>query len=112
MILNKKEKRIKRVRAKISGSAARPRLAVYRSNQQIYAQLIDDQKGQTLVASSSLKVLEKMTPIQKAKLVGEELADKAIKAKITTAVFDRRDRKYHGQIKALAEAVRAKGLQI
>jgi len=111
-MLDIKTKRINRVRAKITGRAERPRLAVYRSNKQIYAQLIDDQKGQTLAAASSLKMAPEASPTEKAAKVGELLAEQALQAKITTAVFDRRDKRYHGRIKALAEACRAKGLKI
>jgi large subunit ribosomal protein L18 len=105
-------RRIKRVRAKISGTEARPRLAVYRSNRQISAQLIDDTKGVTLASASSTTIKDKLKPIEKATKVGEEIAEKASIAKIQEAVFDRRDKKYHGQVKALAEAARAKGLRI
>lgn len=111
-MLNQKEKRIKRVRAKIFGTAIRPRLAVYRSEKQIYAQLINDEKGATLVAASSLGIKEKRKPIEKAAKVGEMLAEKAAEKKIKSAVFDRRGYQYHGQVKALAEAARAKGLRI
>ncbi len=111
-MISNKEKRIKRVRSKISGTAERPRLAVYRSNRQIFAQLIDDQKGITLAWASSLKIKDKIKPIEKAAKVGEELAQKALTAKITAAVFDRRDKIYHGALKALADAARAKGLRI
>lgn len=111
-MLSQKEKRIKRVRAKIFGTATRPRLAVYRSGKQIYAQLINDEKGVTLVSASSLGLKEKIKPIEKAAQVGEILAQKAIDAKIKSAVFDRRGYKYHGQVKAVAEAARAKGLRI
>lgn len=112
MKLDNQEKRIKRVRAKIFGTAERPRLAVYRSNCQISAQLINDEKGETLVSASSLKLTDKIKPMEKAAQVGATLAEKALAAKITAAVFDRRDKKYHGQIKALADAARAKGLKI
>jgi len=105
-----------RVRKKISGSAARPRLNVFRSIQNIYAQLIDDDRGVTLVAASTL------SPELKGKLlsggnkeaaaaVGELLAKKALEAGIKRVVFDRAGYIYHGRIKALAEAARAGGLE-
>ena len=112
MILNNREKRIKRVRAKISGTAERPRLAVFRSNRQVEAQLIDDTKGQTLAMVTSLKNNDKITPLAKAKIVGEEIAKLAVSKKITEAVFDRRDKQYHGRVKAVAEGAREKGLKI
>ncbi len=112
MQLTNKEKRIKRVRAKISGTASRPRLSVYRSNKQVEAQLIDDIKGETLVSVSSLTLKEKATPTEKAKKIGEMVAEKAAAKKITEVVFDRRDKQYHGRVKALAEGARSKGLTI
>ena len=110
MIISRKEKRINRVRAKISGTAERPRLTVYRSNTEIFAQLIDDNKGVTLAAVSSLKMDGK--PTEQAKKVGEEIAKVALEKKINEVVFDRRDKQYHGRVKALAEAAREKGLKI
>ena len=100
-----------RVRAKISGTADKPRLCVYRSNKNIEAQLIDDVKGLTLVSSSTgaLKS-ENGGNIQGAKLVGKDIAEKAIALKIKTIVFDRSGYIYHGRIKALAEAAREAGL--
>jgi len=112
MLIDKKTRTIKRVRAKIFGTAQRPRLAIYRSLKQIYAQLIDDEKGVTLAAASSFSIKEKLTPQEKATKVGEMIAAKANEQKIKEVVFDRRNRRYHGQIKALAEAARNKGLKI
>ena len=111
-MLSNKQRKIKRVRAKIFGDAGRPRLCVYRSEKQIYAQLIDDTKGNTLAAASSLEIKEKQTPVQKAGAVGKLLAQKALTKKIKTAVFDRHGYQYHGQVKALAEEARAGGLKI
>jgi len=111
MILNNKEKRIKRVRAKISGTTERPRLAVFRSNKYITAQLIDDVKGLTLGFASS-ETIKDGKPLEKAKLVGVEIAKIAKEAKIAAVVFDRRDKQYHGQVKALAEGARENGLNI
>ena len=106
-------KRHKRVRAKISGTAERPRLAVYRSSKNIYAQIIDDEKGVTLVAASSKeKDFEGYGGnIEGAKKVGEMIAKKAAKAKIAEVVFDRGGYVYHGRIQALAEAARENGLK-
>lgn len=101
-MLGKTIKKIRRVRSKISGSATRPRLAVFRSLKRISCQLVDDGKGITLVAVSGKNPEE----------VGKALAKKATEAKIKEAVFDRRDKKYHGKIKALADGARAGGLHI
>lgn len=100
------------MRAKIYGTSERPRLAVFRSNRQISAQLIDDQKGVTVASATSLKLEKSLAPIEKATRVGEKIAELAAAAKIKSVVFDRRDKKFHGQIKALAEAAKAKGLRI
>ena len=100
-----------RVRAKISGTAEAPRLCVYRSNKNIEAQLIDDVKGVTLVASSSMALkLENGSNVDAAKLVGEDIAKKALAKKIKKVVFDRSGYIYHGRVKALAEAAREAGL--
>ena len=101
-----------RVRAKISGTSETPRLCVYRSNKNIEAQLIDDVKGATLVASSSMSLkLENGSNIDAAKKVGEDLAKKALAKKIKKVVFDRSGYIYHGRVKALAEAAREAGLE-
>ncbi len=101
-----------RVRAKISGTAEAPRLCVYRSNKNIEAQIIDDVKGATLVASSSMALkLENGSNIDAAKLVGEDIAKKALAKKIKKVVFDRSGYIYHGRVKALAEAAREAGLE-
>ena len=101
-----------RVRAKISGTAEAPRLCVYRSNKNIEAQLIDDVKGVTLVSSSSMSLkLENGSNIEAAAKVGKDIAEKALKAKITSVVFDRSGYIYHGRVKALAEAAREAGLK-
>lgn len=102
--------RKRRIRARIHGTAARPRLSVYRSLTQIRVQVIDDVAGKTLVAASSKEAKAKLT-VEGAKKVGELLADKAKKAGITTVVFDRNSYKYHGRVKALADAAREGGLQ-
>jgi len=105
-----RQKRIVRTRSKIFGNAKRPRLAVYRSLNHIYGQLIDDEKGVTLVAAKDSEIKEKTDNIAQA--VGKLLAKKANEKKITAVVFDRREYKYHGRVKALADGARAGGLKI
>ena len=101
-----------RVRRKISGTPECPRLCVYRSNKNIEAQLIDDVNRVTLVASSSLSLkLENGSNIDAAKLVGADIAKKALAKKITKVVFDRSGYIYHGRVKALADAAREGGLE-
>ena len=104
-----------RIRSKISGTSEIPRLSVFRSNKQIYAQIIDDVKKSTLVSASSLDKslkLENGGNVEAAKAVGKLLAEKAKKAKITKVVFDRGGYLYHGRVQALAEAARENGLEI
>ena len=106
------ERRIKikyRVRNKISGTAERPRMSVFRSNKQIYVQIINDQTGTTLVAASSLG-MEACPKKEQAAKVGALIAKKALEAGITTIVFDRNGYLYHGRVKALADAAREGGL--
>ena len=113
MILTKEQQRKRRhqkVRTKVSGTKKRPRLVVFRSNRAIYAQLINDEKGEVLVTSSSLKI-KKAKGVETAKQVGLELAKKTKGKKISTCVFDRGGYLYHGQVKALAEGAREGGLQ-
>jgi LSU ribosomal protein L18P len=100
-----------RVRGKIHGTSERPRLTVFRSNKQIYAQVIDDLTGKTLVAASSLKLSEKAPKKEIAAKVGELIAKSAQEAGITTVVFDRNGYLYHGRIKELADAARNGGLK-
>ncbi len=100
-----------RVRANLSGTKEAPRLCVYRSNKNIEAQIIDDVKGATLVASSSMSLkLENGSNIDAAKKAGEDIAKKALAKKIKKVVFDRSGYIYHGRVKALAEAAREAGL--
>lgn len=99
-----------RVRNKISGTADRPRLSVFRSNKQIYAQVINDEEGKTLVAASSLG-MEIMPKKEQAAKVGEMVAQKAISAGITTVVFDRNGYLYHGRVQELADGARKGGLK-
>ena len=102
-----------RVRSKIKGTAERPRISVFRSNKEIYCQLVDDRKGHTLVAASSRDGACKEfsgTGVEVAKMVGKALAEKAVAADITKVVFDRSGYLYHGRVKALAEGAREGGL--
>ena len=112
-MITKQERRIKikyRVRNKISGVAERPRMSVFRSNKQIYVQIINDQTGRTLAAASSLG-LEAMPKKEQAAKVGEMIAKKAIEAGITAVVFDRNGYLYHGRVKEVADAARNGGLK-
>jgi large subunit ribosomal protein L18 len=103
-----------RVRKTVSGTPVRPRLAVYRSLTHIYAQVIDDERGHTLAAASDMQSGVKDTPgnkSERAKAVGTAIAKKALDAGVTQVVFDRGGNRYHGRVKALAEAAREGGLQ-
>ena len=101
-----------RVRAKISGTSETPRLCVYRSNKNIEAQIIDDTKGLTLVASSSMSLkLANGSNIEAASAVGKDIATKALAKGLKKIVFDRSGYVYHGRVKALAEAAREAGLE-
>ncbi len=109
-------RRQQRVRQRIFGTEERPRLNVFRSSSHIYAQIINDLKGTTLAAASSLdkslkSTLKSTSSIEAAKAVGKLLAERAKSAKVQKVVFDRGGRLYHGRIKALAEASREGGLQ-
>ena len=107
-----KRNRIKRkIRASVSGSASRPRLSVFRSNNYIYAQLIDDAKAVTLVAASDIKAKKGTTKMEGAIAAGKEIATKAKEKGIDQVVFDRNGFKYAGRIKALADAARDAGLK-
>ena len=107
-----RKKRHARVRNKVSGTADMPRLSVFRSNSQIFAQIIDDEKGTTLVSSSSLNLkIKNGGNVEGAKLVGKDIAEKALKANIKKIVFDRGGYLYHGRVKALADAAREAGLE-
>lgn len=108
----KQLKRAKRIRAKVTGTEDRPRLSVFRSNREIYAQLIDDVKGITLLGVSEKTLSEKKgTKIEKAKTLGETLAKLALKKRIKQVVFDKGSYAYHGRVKSLAEGAREGGLQ-
>lgn len=101
------------IRAKLSGTADRPRLSVFRSNTAIYAQLIDDVAGNTLAAASSIELKSEVegNTLDTAKKVGQRLAEKAIAKSIDAVVFDRNGYLYHGKVKALADAAREGGLK-
>ena len=108
-------KRHLRIRNHISGTAERPRLAVFRSNKHIYAQIIDDAKGHTLTQASTMEKdlkakLEKTSDVAAAAVVGESIAKKALAQGINTVVFDRGGYLYHGKVQALADAARKAGL--
>lgn len=115
-LLKRKEVRRRihrRIRRKVSGSSDRPRLAVHYSNQHIYAQLIDDVAGRTLVAASTMdpSIEKPASNVACAQAVGKLLAERAKEAKVEAVVFDRGGHLYHGKIKALADAAREAGLQ-
>ena len=104
-------KRRRRVRAKVRGSAERPRVSVFRSNRGIFAQLIDDDSGRTLAAVNWTEgELRSLKPLEQAKKAGELLGQRGAAAGITTAIFDRGGYRYHGRVKALAEGAREGGL--
>ena len=107
-----RKKRHLRSRSKVIGTAQRPRLSIFRSLNHIYAQLIDDVVGKTLIAASD-QALEKKSakPLENAKLVGQLIAQKAKSKKISEVVFDKSGYSYHGQIKAVAEGARDNGLK-
>jgi len=111
LIKVRRTSRTKRTRAKITGTALRPRLVVSRSNKGLYLQLIDDRRGHTLISASVKELkIEKNTKTGQAALLGQLLAKKAVEAGIKEAVFDRRFYKYHGRVKAAAEGARSAGL--
>lgn len=99
------------IRARVNGTAERPRLTVFRSNSQIYAQVINDLEGRTLASASSLGIKDKMTKTEKAKEVGKLIAAAAMKAGVNEVVFDRNGYLYHGRVQALADAAREAGLK-
>mgnify|MGYP003572447892 CR=1 FL=1 len=117
MSLTKQERRQRiryRIRKRLSGTGERPRMTVYRSNKQIYVQLVDDLTGKTLGAASSKEkeiASQKVNKIEQAKLVGQAIAEKAKEAGIEQVIFDRNGYLYHGRIKSLAEAAREGGLK-
>jgi len=111
---SRRQRRRWHIRKKISGTASRPRLCVFRSAKHIYAQLIDDEAGKTLVAASTVEKSaegSKSSTVEGAALVGKLVAEKAVKAGISQVVFDRSGYKFHGRVKSLADAARENGLQ-
>jgi len=104
-ILNRRKKVHKRIRKTLTGTAAMPRLSVFRSNKGIYAQIVDDSTASTIVAAS-YKEIEGKTKVEQAKAVGQLIATKAMKAGVTHIVFDRSGYLYHGRVKALADGAR------
>ncbi|MFH0755958.1 MAG: 50S ribosomal protein L18 [Bacteroidota bacterium] len=111
-----RRQRIKyRIRKRLSGSGERPRMTVFRSNKQIYVQLVDDLSGETLVSASSKEkeiASQKVNKTDQAKLVGKRIAEKAREKGIENAVFDRNGYLYHGRVKSLADAARESGLKL
>lgn len=111
--INRRAKIKRRIRKKLFGTSKVPRLSVFRSNKQIYAQIIDDTKGVTLASASSYnnKATDNKPKSEQAALVGKELAEKALKAGVETVVFDRNGYLYHGRVKSLADSAREGGLK-
>ena len=111
--LNRRAKIKRRIRKRITGTSKVPRLSVFRSNKQIYAQLIDDVSGRTLASASSFKnkAVEKKSKSDQAVVIGKEVAEKAIKAGLENVVFDRNGYLYHGRVKSLANSAREAGLK-
>ena len=112
-MVTKQERRNKikaRIRGEVSGPAERPRMTVFRSNKQIYVQLVDDSEGKTIVSASS-KGMEGGTKTEIAAKVGQAIAEKALAAGVTTVVFDRNGYLFHGRVKSLADAARNGGLK-
>ncbi len=110
---NERRRRTKQgIRSKISGTGARPRLSVFRSNRYIYAQLIDDAEGRTMAAADSKSLDGTPKPIEAAKAVGQQLAEKAKELGLETAVFDRNGYRYHGRVQAVADGAREGGLKV
>lgn len=118
MSLTKQDRRQRikyRIRKRLSGSDARPRMTVYRSNKQIYVQLVNDLTGETLISASSKEkeiASQKVNKSEQAKLVGKRIAEKAKEKGIDNVVFDRNGYLYHGRVKNLADAARESGLKI
>jgi large subunit ribosomal protein L18 len=117
MALSKQDRRERlrfRIRKTVAGTESRPRLAVFRSNKEIYAQIIDDVSGKTITAASSRDKdidASKVNKVEAAKMVGKAIAEKAVKAGVETIAFDRGGYLYHGRVKSLAEGAREGGLK-
>ena len=116
MALTKSNRRLRikrRIRKVVTGTADRPRMSIFRSNKEIYAQLVDDTTGQTILSASSREkevASKKVAKLEQASLVGKLVAEKATKAGITTVSFDRNGYLYHGRVKAIADGAREGGL--
>ncbi len=108
--VNGRLKKKLRIRKKVQGSSDRPRLCIFKSAKHIYASLIDDNNGKTLLSFSSLNIEEKLNGVDMAKKVGNELAKKAVASKVSAVVFDRNGFIYHGRVKSLADGAREGGL--
>ncbi len=106
------ERRAKRVRAKVRGTAERPRVSVHRSNQYMYVQAIDDVKAETVAAATEKEMKEKGTKTERAQAVAKILAEKMKKLNIKAAVFDRGSYRYFGRVKAVADTLREAGIQV
>lgn len=109
--IQQRQRRIKQISKTVKGTVDRPRVVVHRTNAHIYAQIIDDITHKTVVTATDLEIKKKLKPVELAKEVGMLLGEKAIKANLTTVVFDRRGFRYHGRVKALADGARESGLQ-
>ena len=111
--VNRRSRIKKRIRKNISGTANKPRLSVFRSNKQIYAQIIDDVNGKTLASSGSLKndEAQKVNKTSQAEMVGKLIAEKAKESGVEKVIFDRNGYLYHGRVKSLAESARKEGLK-
>jgi large subunit ribosomal protein L18 len=107
----KRKRRHLKIRAKVKGTLERPRLVVFKSLKFIYAQIINDDKGEVIVQSSNIKAKGKDKKVESAKKIGTDIAKKALEKKVKAIVFDRNGYKYHGRVKALAEGAREGGLQ-
>lgn len=113
-MLDRKKKRIKRhkrVRAKVSGTKKKPRLCVFRSAKHIYAQLVDDETGKTMLSADDLEIKGNKKKVEVAEEVGKLIAKKAVEKQMKEVVFDRGGYKYHGRVKALADGAREGGLK-
>lgn len=109
--LQLRKKRAKKVRSKVKGTEGCPRLSIFRSRKFIYAQIIDDEKGKTLVSFDSRKLKKAKNDVETAQKIGEEIAKIAKEKKLEQVVFDRKGYRYHGKVKALAEGARKGGLK-
>lgn len=107
----KRQRTHKRIRSTISGTESRPRLAVFRSNRYIYAQIINDDTEHTIISASDIAIDDKLNKVERAKIVGKKIGELAIANKIDTIVFDRGGFSYAGRVKALADAARESGLK-